>query len=318
MKLFAVLFLLLQIATAGGCSVAPQAEVTPPDPLTIGDFMEVDICSVLASPETYNNQRIKITGFVVFGFEISSLELPSCEQKGGIWVEYGGNNAMGSMYCCDVSAARMREQPLVVNGKTMLLHVDETFAKFDKLIQRQPDSTVRATLVGRFFSGKKEHYGVPFRGFGHMGCCALFVIEQVLSVDEPDPQLDSRGSPIEEGELEKFESYRFRDTPSRTEVLVEQKKAHAGISAWMLKDHRRVISEFLTSSRGVTATEMRRLNSKRIAPGRVLYTLSTGTKTYVAIVSRPYWLSFYATDPKKVIWNVESLIESPYDSDEEE
>jgi hypothetical protein len=39
------------------------------------------------------------------------------------------------------------------------------------------------------------------------------------------------------------------------------------------------------------------------APGRKTYQWNAGdAKTYTVVVSRPYWLSFYAHDPKQVAW----------------
>lgn len=44
---------------------------------------------------------------------------------------------------------------------------------------------MRATLVGRFFSGEKVTYEdrVRWGGYGHMGCCSLLAIQQVASVE---------------------------------------------------------------------------------------------------------------------------------------
>jgi hypothetical protein len=46
---------------------------------------------------------------------------------------------------------------------------------------------VLATLVGRFFSGRKERWpvGDSWGGSGHLGCCSLLVIQQVLAIDPP-------------------------------------------------------------------------------------------------------------------------------------
>ena len=68
---------------------------------------------------------------------------------------------------------------------------DPTFQQFIELLKKEPDTTVRSTVVGRFFSGTKESSdrGALWRGFGHMGCCSLLVIQRVESF-EPHTRTD--------------------------------------------------------------------------------------------------------------------------------
>ena len=49
-----------------------------------------------------------------------------------------------------------------------------------------------------------------------------------------------------------------------------------------------------------------KLKEKKHSQGRVIYELKTGQKkaTYMIVLSRPYLLSFYAKDPKRVAWVV--------------
>ncbi len=48
--------------------------------------------------------------------------------------------------------------------------------------------TFRAHLIGRFFAGLKQHTpkGDFWGGYGHLGCCSLLVIQQVLAVEAKD------------------------------------------------------------------------------------------------------------------------------------
>jgi len=113
----------------------------------------------------------------------------------GIWMEYGGKRSTDTMYCCGFSPKATRDKTLVVDGVTTELVEDEKFQTFDSRLhphhakpQRASD-TVRATLRGRVF-GKYEgiagtQRGVDWRGYGHMGCCMLFVVTQVVAVDPP-------------------------------------------------------------------------------------------------------------------------------------
>lgn len=68
---------------------------------------------------------------------------------------------------------------------------DPTFQQFLELLKGEPDTTVRSTLVGRFFYGTKETLdtGTFWRGFGHLGCCTLLVIQRVESF-EPHRRTD--------------------------------------------------------------------------------------------------------------------------------
>jgi hypothetical protein len=47
---------------------------------------------------------------------------------------------------------------------------------------------VHATIRGRFFAGQEiaDPRGKRWGGYGHMGCCSLLVIEQVVAVDPHD------------------------------------------------------------------------------------------------------------------------------------
>ena len=91
----------------------------------------------------------------------------------------------GTMYCCGISAARERTETLVVENIPIPMTQDELFRKFDEVIQRQPESTIKATVVGRFFSGTRNENpdGASWGGYGHFGCCSLLAIQQIVSID---------------------------------------------------------------------------------------------------------------------------------------
>jgi hypothetical protein len=59
--------------------------------------------------------------------------------------------------------------------------------------QRSSD-TVRATLRGRIFARYEGIGGTKqdptWQGYGHMGCCMLFVVTQVVSIDPPQGAAD--------------------------------------------------------------------------------------------------------------------------------
>src|ERR1700730_15113079 len=159
---------------------------------------KVSACQLKNDPATYNHKLIEVTGFVSHRFEDFGLFDPACATYPYIWLEYGGKAKSGTMHCCGVTAERSRPRELVVENIAVPLVKDEGFKAFDNLIHLTPSSIVHATVVGRFFSGKERHYpnGVSWGGYGHMGCCSMLAIQQVISVDPHDRQdLDYRSSP---------------------------------------------------------------------------------------------------------------------------
>ena len=161
---------------------APEAKLVSEEPV------KVTVCELKTDPAAYNHKLVQVTGVVSHGFEDFTLSDAACPAWPAVWLEYGGVTNSGTTYCCGVSAARKRSKQLVVEGISIPLVADRHFHEFDRLIQQRPVSITRATLIGRFFSGKKETTkDGNWNGFGHMGCCSLFVIQQVVSV-APQPR----------------------------------------------------------------------------------------------------------------------------------
>ena len=109
-------------------------------------------------------------------------------------MEYGGSRSTGGF-----SPKPTRDKSLVVEGISLSLIEDEKFQEFDARLhqkhsepQRASD-TVKATLRGRVFGRYEGIAGTQqspaWRGYGHMGCCMLFVVTQVLSVDKPNESI---------------------------------------------------------------------------------------------------------------------------------
>ena len=141
---------------------------------------KVTFCELQKDPAAYDKKLIEISGTVSRGFENFTLYSLDCGVHYAVWLEYGGVVNSGTVYCCGVDASRGRSEPLTVAGIQTELVEDDKFREFDRLVQRTPSSTARATLVGRFFAGEKR--GEMWSGYGHLGCCSLLVIQQVRSV----------------------------------------------------------------------------------------------------------------------------------------
>jgi hypothetical protein len=148
--------------------------------------VKVAVCTLQASPAAYNHKLIEVSGLVSYGFEQFSHSDTRCAKGLGVWLEYGGTTKSGAVYCCGVTGDRARAESLVVEGISVPLIQDAIFRRFDTRIRT--DGKMRATLIGRFFAGRDEpsEAGVSLRGYGHLGCCSLLAIQQVLAIDPAD------------------------------------------------------------------------------------------------------------------------------------
>lgn len=162
---------------------------------------ETTVCELRKNAGAWDQKSVLVKAYVTHGFEESSLVDPACggfEDGSDIWMEYGGRVGSGTMYFGPVSP-RNRTQDLVVQGVTTRLVEDSAFSSLDSILQSGAHShgivVFAATVQGRFFAGKEDKKSSTFRGFGHFGCCSLFVLEKVEEVAQ---------QPLTEAEKEKF------------------------------------------------------------------------------------------------------------------
>jgi hypothetical protein len=273
--------------------------------------IRVTVCEVKSNPAEYNHKLIELTGFVSHGFEDFGLFDPSCPSWPYVWLEYGGTKKSGTMYCCGVSANRSRPKELAVEGIEVPLTADEHFDAFDTLIHNPPDTVVRTTLVGWFFAGKETRFPngeVSWRGYGHMGCCSLLAIQQVISVDPHDREdLDYRSSP-DQPNIEKT-GCGFQDLVPPwpySDWVQAQRTADLQGSEFAFDNPRQVATAALIELAKLDQTTVTNLKEKHHSQGRVIYELKRdeGKATYMIVLSKPYLLSFYAKDPTRVAWVV--------------
>jgi hypothetical protein len=276
----------------------------------------VSACNLKNDPAAYNHKLVEIKGFVSHGFEDFTLFDPNCSYSPNIWLEYGGTVASGTVYCCGSTNARHRRKELVVEGIPVPLVDDEQFRQLDKLIHDQADTVVHTTFVGRFFSGKRaqsagksENWG----GYGHFGCCSLLAIQQVIAVDPHDRvDLDYRAD-ADQPDIDNLNCGTFRDlsVPSDRAVFDIQHRAEAGQDARVFSDPKKVAVDFLAQNLKIEQTAITGITEIR-SQGRAVYAWQPKGKreTYMVVVSRPYWLSFYAEDETKVAWIVLAAYEA--------
>lgn len=291
----------------------PAQESTPsssalPEPQTVA------YCDLAKDPAAYNHKLVRIPGFVTYGFEDFELSEPDClpmPHKFSLWLMYGGKAESGTMYCCPgEGAAETRTKDLRVEGIPVPLLEDATLQRFRELLKKERNTTVRATLVGYFFSGTKQDFGSGpwWGGAGHLGCCSLLGIQRVETF-EPHRRADvdytaDGGWYEEEGcksyalEWKKHVSVHSAEGHAKFSIT-EQRLADWGARPWAFTDPQRVAFE---STKLLYAFENPVLKKVRESAVRKVYRWKRSEKTYViVVVTRPYWLSFYA-DSDSVVW----------------
>jgi hypothetical protein len=286
--------------------------------------VNVTLCQLKSDPPTFNQKIVEVTAFVSQGFEDFTLFDPGCPAWPAVWVEYGGMASSGTIYCCGGNSDRKRPKTLEMEGIPTALVEDDRFQTFDELIHRRTreSAVAHATLIGRFFAGRLESYGnspPEWRGYGHMGCCSLFVLQQVSDVDSQkrdDLDYDQfASSPFERSKRGcGFSGLTPLDTTA--ESLRRQKEADQYPQSWAFDQPDRLASESLTRLAKLSTQPDLNLDTKYSTIVRKVYIWkpSNHRATYTVIVSRPYWLSFYAKDPKRVAWVLLAVFRSSCDS----
>lgn len=273
----------------------------------------VTVCQLNNDPSAYNHQLVEVSGFVSHAFEDFTLFDPACPSWPGVWLEYGGRSKSGTMYCCGVTADRHRPKELVIEDISIPLLKNELFEQFDRAIQPpfrsgRHGAIVHATLVGRFFAGKHIQYGKGklWGGYGHMGCCTLLAIQEIKAADtENRSDLDYGASADQPDITEKGCGSRDLLPIEQTAALMQwQQEADSGKRAWAFDDPQQVASDALARLVEIDRALLKSVRLIREAQGRKVYEwrVAGGTETYMVVVSRPYWLSFYSHDPKRVAW----------------
>lgn len=244
------------------------------------------------------------------GFEDFQVTEPDCPtQHFSVWLMYGGKAESNTVYCCPGEAGReTRSDFLTVEGVQIPLVNDPTFQQFIELLKKEPDTSVRSTVVGRFFSGTKETFDTEtfWRGFGHMGCCSLLVIQRVESF-EPHTRTDldytaEAGWYEDEGckwgsEQDLLHVSVDNWNGAAQKGIAEQEKADHG-QTWAFTDPQRVAMESLKL---LYPGQLPVLHNVKKTPARQVFRWRSGSKSVVVVVTRPYWLSFYAAS-NSVAW----------------
>lgn len=145
--------------------------------------LKVTACQIIKDPVAYNHKLVEVSGRMSFGFEDFSLYPDEpCKGLTDIWLDLGGTANPAEIYCCGNHGGPVRPQQAALDGFALALSDDARTQRFVKIVQAREDAGGPTTLIGRFFAGEKQILprGTFWGGYGHMGCCSLLVIQQVL------------------------------------------------------------------------------------------------------------------------------------------
>ena len=144
----------------------------------------ITVCDLVNMPAKWNGVRVRVTAVATYEFENFSLSDEACPEA-AVWLTYGGRVSSGAVYCCPgEGGADTRPEPLVVDGTPVDIVDDSVFRQLRLLFRKQERTVVRATVLGTFFAGVQDRTAGTWGGFGHFGCCSLFVIQRVERFEE--------------------------------------------------------------------------------------------------------------------------------------
>ena len=193
--------LTLWLLVAVGLPIVVSAQSQPP-PATAS----VALCDLLKNPKTYDGKRIEIRGKISLDMEDFTIYDPSCNTWPGLWLMFGGDVSTPTKSTVNDNE-RLPGHNIKVNGIEFELVKDAKEKEFLKTISarqaKKPVYRVTATLIGTFLAGRSKEESkakrMPdFPGYGHMGCCHLFIIQQVSAIET---------KPRENGPDERFSTF---------------------------------------------------------------------------------------------------------------
>ena len=239
--------------------------------------------------------------------------------------EFGSNTVEPpSLARCTVAVTRQnRERPreLVIDKIVIPLLKNQQFQQFDKAIQPpfrsgRHGAVIHATLIGRFFAGRRVEYfkGKPWGGYGHFGCCTLFAIQEIKSADTKNhSDLDYGAEPDQPDIGKKGCGYRHLLPIEQTTALMQwQQDAESGKHDWAFDDPQRVALNALAALAKVDLALLTNMKLTRETQGRKIYEWKGpgNAGIFMVVVSRLYWLSFYSHHSKRVAWTAIAAYES--------
>jgi len=278
---------------------------------------DTNACALSLHPEKYNEGLVSVDGLVTVGANEFMLHDASCgDQYGKIWLEFGGD--VGSP-ATGVTPHQAAGKPRTFEGLELPITKDRDFDAMQKLLQSVQKSEapkmLRATLIGKYFAGRPTKLGsgeTIHGGYGHMGCCSLFVIEEVVKVSaELEEIVDFSPLPATPPKaLPKGCIVTETSVPPREdEDQLELKSLEAEFQ--YLHNPKKVAARAIAVQQDIDAEDIEkhlRTESSSLALVSYAWETSDGLTSYSIVVNKPYWLLPTAQTGDAVIWVPKKII----------
>jgi hypothetical protein len=246
--------------------------------------VKASVCKLKADPAAYEHKLVEVTGFVMTGGrEDFDLFDPACPDDRDI---------------------KLNDDGATIEGIATRLIDDARFKQFSDLLYRRGNRVAHATIVGHFFAEKEEQYPNGFRRKTRN----RLAIERIVSVDPHTSKAFDYAALTFDDEPEEADKTgcgytELTEMFPTAELVQAQEKADRGETGWAFTDPKRVASNGLAQLLTVDENSIK-LRLKRRAQGRFVYEWRPKKEGdyYVVVVNRPYLLSFYAKNPKRVAW----------------
>ena len=150
---------------------------------------DVNLCQLEQNALQFDNKLVTVRAVANLGFEDFTLGGADCKTDNSVWLTFGGDVSDIATYCCG-DHSRTPGQMLKIDGEPISLLKDANYKHFVHFLEasrnRLPDGErcfyrcnfyrVTATFAGLFLAKTGD------RGYGHLGCCNLLVIEEISDV----------------------------------------------------------------------------------------------------------------------------------------
>ena len=316
--------LTLAVGIRSASAAALSADTKQSDPTPAAD---ATVCEIAASPEAFDGKLLRIHAYISRGFEDSTLHDPSCPEEA--LVNWRGSSTpvpkIWSDFANEVGYWKVKGYAPLVK--------DDQLRLFRRLLDERSRThqMTGATMTGTFYSGKPlkvNGRATTLRGYGHMGCCSLFVISTVESVDtDYANDLNYSAGDWNVGLPLGCTSEQMLGLPTNEMLLAWQQAANQGQDEWRY-DAKQTAEDQLRKLKSGSFGSTSGGTTRLLVPGKsdlsapadsrpaetLLETASTtflkrfewieGDQTahFVIVVTRPYWLLKTAGTPERVIW----------------
>jgi hypothetical protein len=295
------------------------------EPTDSAQVIDTVLCEVARNPPVFDGKILRLHAYLSRGFEDSTLHDAACPEEAltNMGDPTGWPTEIWAEFADQMDYRKVKGFAPIAN--------DERLRQFRSLLlqRSRAHEMTAATMVGTFYAGTaidiKGRPATRFRGYGHMGCCSLFVISRIEAVETRYPNdLNYASVNWSIGMPEGCYSEQMLGLPTNRTIRSWQKDADDGRDYWHY-DPRQTAENQLrmvrSGSRAAGRTELISPKKSRLKPPgdqpptetltemastpnlkRYEWEESDRITRFVIVVSRPYWLAEIAASPDKVVW----------------